>query len=57
MAFEDGMFYLGKFRDNKFNGHGLLVHQNKDYYEGSWVDNEADGKGVFQHYHGVNYTG
>ncbi len=35
------MFYVGNFQQNQFNGKGILIHENKDYYIGNWNRNKA----------------
>ena len=43
----DGSYYVGRFKDNTFNGYGILSYGNKSLeYSGDWKDGVPDGYGV-----------
>lgn len=41
------LVYRGEFKYGKFNGFGLYLFRNGDYYEGNWVNGIREGRGVY----------
>ena len=39
-------FNKGCFENNLFNGKGLLISKNGDYYYGDWLKGKCNGKGI-----------
>jgi hypothetical protein len=39
------------------NGHGKLIHSDKDFYEGNWKNDKSDGFGSYKHNDGALYVG
>lgn len=39
--------YVGDWRDNKKDGYGIIISNNKDKYEGYWKDDLKHGKGTY----------
>ena len=38
-------FYIGMFKDDKFNGHGKMQYDDLSIYSGNWLDGERHGQG------------
>jgi len=43
-----GMRYIGEFKDDKFNGRGVLKFSSGDVYKGEFKDDALHGKGIYQ---------
>lgn len=64
---ELGNCYVGSFKNNNFNGYGVMNYDLKShypdykvlptYYEGNWKDNTKHGKGTIYYSDGSKYQG
>ena len=64
---EFGNCYVGHFKNNNFNGYGIMDYNNYSYtsesdilptfYEGNWKDNSKHGKGKIQYNNESKYVG
>ena len=52
-----GKKYYGEFRDNKFNGQGVLTWNDGRRYFGGFRDGEFSGQGTFTYQDGRKYVG
>jgi hypothetical protein len=41
----DGCYYEGDFKDDKFEGKGIYKFANGEFYDGEWLDDNINGKG------------
>ena len=58
LVFKNGEFYIGKFKDNKFNGKGVYYYKkNKIKYMGNFVQNHYEGEGTLYKRNGEYYIG
>ncbi len=39
MEFSNGEYYLGEWKDDKFDGYGIYIFNNGEWYEGFLKDN------------------
>lgn len=53
----DMMIYEGEFKDNLFEGNGVMMYANGDRYEGEWKSNKKEGKGAMMYANGDRYEG
>ena len=49
--------YYGEFRNNKFNGQGILTWIDGRRYIGGFLDGEFSGQGTFTYHDGRKYVG
>ena len=47
--------YLGKYKDNNYNGYGMLNFNDGTKYEGEWKDTYLNGYGIFTFNDGRKY--
>ena len=52
-----GKTYSGEFRNNKFNGRGVLTWKDGRKYVGGFLDGEFSGQGTFTYHDGRKYVG
>jgi hypothetical protein len=53
IKWKSGNFYCGNLIDNKLNGDGFMVWQNKnEKYSGLWKENKQNGIGIYIWYNG-----
>jgi hypothetical protein len=45
--FNNGDYYIGNFKNNKFNGKGVIFYNDGSKFEGEFVNNKKNGFGVF----------
>jgi hypothetical protein len=50
-------YYIGLFKDGKFNGNGKLVWKHGDVYEGEFMNDFRSGNGTIQFSSGAMYEG
>ncbi|KAL3799600.1 hypothetical protein ACHAWO_008916 [Cyclotella atomus] len=48
ISYDQGGFYDGEFKNNKFEGNGTYVWDDGESYEGEWKDGERNGKAIFR---------
>ena len=54
--FEDGNYYIGQFKDDLFNGKGIIYYKNGNImYEGYLKNNKKEGHGKFIYENGNYY--
>ena len=44
----NGNMYIGDFKNNKMDGHGVYYWKSGKVYDGEWKENRMDGEGVNQ---------
>lgn len=44
--------FIGDFKNNKMDGHGVYYWKSGKVYDGEWKENRMDGEGVCE----LNYT-
>lgn len=51
--------YIGEFKNNKFNGYGIMEYHNSNiiYYKGEWNNGFKHGYGVEEYKDGCKYIG
>lgn len=49
--------YKGTFENNKFNGKGILINPEGNYYIGDFIDGKSEGKGKLVIKDGLTYDG
>ena len=54
---EDGSIYIGGFKKNSFNGHGILTFPDGSIYEGDFENNFRHGNGKMRFSNGTKYEG
>ena len=47
ITYDNGGFYDGEFKDNKFEGKGVYEWEDGERFEGDWKNGERSGKGTF----------
>ena len=52
-----GTFYKGEFKEDKFEGKGVIYHNDGESYSGDWKDDLADGYGTYTYLDGTVYEG
>ena len=59
VLYEDGSIYLGEFSGNeeKRNGVGILLCEDKSKYKGQWSEDKPNGKGQYIYPNGDYYFG
>ena len=58
VLYDDGSVYLGEFNsDEKRNGRGILLWEDKSKYQGQWKKDKPHGKGKFIYPNGDYYIG
>ena len=58
LVFKNGNYYVGQFRNNKFNGRGIFYYKrNVIKYIGDFVDNLYEGNGIKYYENGESYEG
>ena len=40
LEYSCGSRYQGEFKDDKTNGHGVMLYANRDKYDGSWYNGQ-----------------
>ena len=56
--YNDGEFYIGQFKNNKFNGKGVIFYdKNKIKYEGDFLNDKYNGLGTLFYKNGEFYIG
>jgi hypothetical protein len=45
LYFANGAYYNGNIKNNSFNGLGIYIHPDKDFYYGNWNKDSANGYG------------
>ena len=53
----DGCKFVGKFKNDKAEGHGKLTFKNGDVLEGKWKDGERDIQVTYTWLSGEKYVG
>lgn len=48
MILIDKSEYKGNWKNDKFDGFGILKWENQDYYEGNWKNGKKHGEGLFK---------
>ena len=54
---DNGVIYVGNFKNGIKEGKGAYVYPNADLYEGDFKNNMREGKGIFYYIHGDRYEG
>ena len=57
MIFKDKRKYIGEFKNNKMNGHGVFTWPDNRKYSGDYKDDKKEGYGVFEWGDGRIYKG
>ena len=59
MSFEDKQWYSGLWskEENKKEGFGVQVFEDRSVYEGYWLDGYPNGKGRVTYPNGAQYLG
>ena len=58
LVFKNGNFYVGQFKNNKYNGKGIFYYRpNAIKYMGDFVDNYYEGNGIIFYENGEFYEG
>ena len=52
-----GMKYVGDWKNDLFDGNGVLIFPNGDKYTGAFKDGKFNGKGTYLHTSGDKYVG
>ena len=53
----NGDYYIGEFKEGRWDGEGTYYYKNGDRYKGKWKDNLKYGKGTYYTKNGVKYVG
>ena len=48
IIYDDGGFYDGMFKNNKFHGKGVYRWSDGEEYDGQWKDNVRNGRAIFR---------
>ena len=60
LGYEDlggGEYYIGEFKDGKFDGQGTYTYADGDKYVGEFKEDKFDGKGTYTFADGKKYVG
>ena len=59
VGYEQGnnYIYFGNFINDKKDGYGKQIWDDKDVYEGEWKDNDFNGYGIYSYHNGKKYVG
>ena len=57
MQLAGGHRYEGEFRDDNFNGQGILIFASGDRYEGEFRNGKRNGRGILSYANGYRYDG
>ena len=49
--------YEGEWKDDKFDGYGVMYWKNSDFYKGEWKKGLKEGKGIYNFCNGDTYEG
>ena len=55
--FDDGIKYVGEFKDTESHGKGTAIFPDGTKYVGDWLDGYATGKGAITYADGDKYVG
>ena len=53
----DGGWYEGEYKDEKYHGHGTYTHPDGSKYEGEWKDGKRNGQGTLTSHDRYKYEG
>lgn len=54
---EGRKIYIGGWKDDKFEGYGVMEHRDGFMYQGYWKDGKMDGYGTERGHSNSTYTG
>ncbi|CDW89426.1 protein kinase domain containing protein [Stylonychia lemnae] len=54
---DNGDYYIGEWKDDKFNGYGKYYWIDGTIYEGEWVNFKQEGLGLIKQFNGNQYYG
>ena len=57
LFFPDGDKYIGKFRDDQYNGYGIYSWADGQKYAGQWANDKRNGQGTASYSNGKKYIG